>query len=148
VGPLLASEVGPLNVDIPIQPRSPGIVARSPTIEDVEVSAKAAKVAKPTGSPRPLGACCAGRPVFAAITVPCGPVCVQAVVEHQERQAKDPEGMLGPQLVVVVEVDVELLGEARHAQGGELPGGRVEVGEVVALTQAGPQLSGSCLWLP
>src|SRR4030095_8002393 len=34
-----------------------------------------------------------------------------AVVQDQERQPEDPEGMLGPELVVA-DVDVELLGEA------------------------------------
>ncbi len=40
---------------------------------------------------------------------------VDAVVEDEERQPEDPEGVLGPQLVVL-DVDVELLGEAVHRQ--------------------------------
>ena len=45
------------------------------------------------------------------------------VVQHQERKPEDPEGVLGPQLAVV-DVDVELLGEAVHGQRGELAGCR------------------------
>jgi hypothetical protein len=56
---------------------------------------------------------------------------VHAVVEQQEREPEDPEGMLGPQFVVL-DVDVELLGEALHRQRRQLPGGRVDGGQVVA----------------
>ena len=52
-------------------------------------------------------------------------------MQHQEREAEHPEGVLGPQLAVL-DVHVELLGEAVHRQRGELRGVRVDVGQVVA----------------
>src|SRR6266545_1171007 len=56
-----------------------------------------------------------------------GRFAVQAVVEHQEGKPEDPERMLGPQFVVL-DVDVELLGEAVNRQCSQLPGGRIDVG--------------------
>ena len=56
---------------------------------------------------------------------------VHAVVKDEEGQAEDPEGVVGSQFAVP-HVDVEFLGEAVHRQRGELSGGRVDVGEVVA----------------
>ncbi len=56
-------------------------------------------------------------------------------MEDQDREPEDPERVLGPQLTavdVVVDVDVELLGEALDGQGGEVAGGRVDVGQVMA----------------
>src|SRR5215472_12041745 len=44
---------------------------------------------------------------------------VYPVVEDEERQPEDGEGMLGPQFAVV-DVDVELFGEAADRQHGEL----------------------------
>ena len=52
------------------------------------------------------------------------------VVEHQEREAENPERMLGPQLALV-HVHVQALGEAPGGRGGELGGIRVDVGQVV-----------------
>ena len=46
---------------------------------------------------------------------------VDAVVEDEEREPEDPEGVLGAQLVVL-DVDVELFGEAMDRQGRELSG--------------------------
>jgi len=57
---------------------------------------------------------------------------VHAVVQYQEWQAEDPEGVLGPQFPVVVEVDVQFLGEAVHGEGGEVSGTGVDVGQVMA----------------
>src|SRR5829696_8650690 len=51
-------------------------------------------------------------------------------MEDEERQPEDPKGMLGAQLVVL-DVYVELFGEAMDRQGGELSGGGVDVGQVV-----------------
>ena len=53
------------------------------------------------------------------------------VVEHEKWQAEDGEGVRGVQLVIV-DVDVELLGEAVDGQCGEVSGGWVDVGQVVA----------------
>ena len=52
-------------------------------------------------------------------------------MEDEERQPEHPEGVLGPQLAVV-DVHVELLGEAVHRKGGELTRLGVDVGQVVA----------------
>src|SRR3954471_9183357 len=52
------------------------------------------------------------------------------VVQGQERDAEDPERMLGAQLAALDE-DVELLGEAGDRQRGQLVRGLVDVGEVV-----------------
>src|SRR5262249_53161073 len=60
----------------------------------------------------------------------CG-LAVHPVVEHEERQPEDGESMLGPQFAVL-DIDVELFGEALDRQHGELFGGWVDVGEVVA----------------
>ena len=56
---------------------------------------------------------------------------VDAVVEDEEREPEDPEGVLGAQFVVL-DVHVELFGEAMDRQGRELSGGGVDVGQVVA----------------
>ena len=47
---------------------------------------------------------------------------VDAVMEDEERQPEDPEGVLGAQLVVL-DVHVELFGEAVDRQRRELSGG-------------------------
>src|SRR6516164_4654645 len=60
-----------------------------------------------------------------------GGLAVYPVVEHEERQPEDREGVLGAQFAVL-DVDVELFGEAADGQYGELLGGRVDVSEVVA----------------
>jgi hypothetical protein len=52
-------------------------------------------------------------------------------VQDQEGQPEHGKGVLGPQFAVFG-VDVELLGEAADRQRGEVPAGRVDVGEVVA----------------
>ena len=52
-------------------------------------------------------------------------------MQDQEREAEHRERVLGPQLVAAG-VHVELLGEARHLQRGQLPRLRVDVGQVVA----------------
>src|SRR6266545_7147470 len=61
---------------------------------------------------------------------PAGWLAVEAVVEHQEGEPEDPEGMFGAQFVVLD--DVELLGEAWRGQRRQLPGVGVDVGQVVA----------------
>src|SRR5690348_5235516 len=68
----------------------------------------------------------------------CGSSCyggggfaMYPVVEDEERQPEDGEGMLGPQFAVL-DVDVEPFGEAVDRQHRELLGGWVDVGEVVA----------------
>src|SRR5262249_14363032 len=60
-----------------------------------------------------------------------GGLAADQVVEDEEGQPEDGEGVLGPQLAVVC-VDVELFGEALDRQHREVPGGWVDVGEVVA----------------
>ena len=52
-------------------------------------------------------------------------------MEDEERQPEDPEGVLGAQLVVL-DVHVELFGEAMDRQSRELSGGGIDVGQVVA----------------
>jgi hypothetical protein len=51
-------------------------------------------------------------------------------VEDEEREPEDPEGVLGAQFIVL-DVDVELFGEAMDGQGCERSGGGVDVGQVV-----------------
>src|SRR5215470_11540030 len=60
-----------------------------------------------------------------------GRFAVYPVVEDEKRQPEDRESVLGPQFAVV-DVDIELFGEAVDRQHRELPGGWVGVGEVVA----------------
>src|SRR5215813_3967479 len=60
-----------------------------------------------------------------------GCFAVYPVVEDEKRQPENGECMLGPQFTVL-DVDVEPLGEAVDRQHGELIGGWVYVGEVVA----------------
>ena len=52
-------------------------------------------------------------------------------MEDEEGQPEDGEGVLGAQ-VAVVQVDVELFGEAVDREHGEIFSGWVDVGEVVA----------------
>jgi hypothetical protein len=52
-------------------------------------------------------------------------------MQDEEGQPEDGEGVLGSQLAVL-HVDVELFGEAMDGQHREIPGGLVDVGEVVA----------------
>src|SRR6266566_560011 len=59
-----------------------------------------------------------------------GGLAAYPVVQDEERQPEDGEGVLGPQLAVAG-VDVKLLGEAVHRQHREIPGGGVDVGQVV-----------------
>ena len=56
---------------------------------------------------------------------------VDAVMEDEEGQPEDPEGVLGAQFVVV-DVYVELFGEAMDRECGQLIVVLVDVGEVVA----------------
>ena len=56
---------------------------------------------------------------------------VDAVVEDEQRQPEDPEGVLGAQFVVL-DVYVELFGEAMDREGRERSGRGVDVGQVVA----------------
>ena len=69
------------------------------------------------------------------------------VVQHQEREAEHPEGVLGPQLIAV-DVDVQLLGEAVHGQRREFPGDGIDVGQVVAgvreIAAAGQHQAAAC----
>ena len=70
-----------------------------------------------------------GAMVAAGGPAPSAPT--DAVVEDQEREAEHAERVLGPELPVV-DVDVELLGEAMDGQRGQLPGVGVDEREVVA----------------
>jgi hypothetical protein len=56
---------------------------------------------------------------------------VHGVVENEKWQAEDGEGVRGVQLVIL-DVDVELLCEAVDGQCGEVSGGGVDLGQVVA----------------
>jgi hypothetical protein len=56
---------------------------------------------------------------------------VYPVVEDEERQSEDGESMLGPQFAVL-DVDVQLFGEAADRKHREFTGGWVHVSEVVA----------------
>ena len=51
-------------------------------------------------------------------------------MQDQEREAEDPERVLGPQ-VAVLDEHVELLREALHGQCGQLVRVGVDVGQVV-----------------
>jgi hypothetical protein len=51
-------------------------------------------------------------------------------MQHKEREAENPERMLGPQLTLV-HVHIQALGESPDGRRGELGGLRVDVGQVV-----------------
>ena len=64
------------------------------------------------------------------LTARASGLAVYPVVEDEEGQPEDEESMFGPQFAVL-DVDVELFGEALDRQHREFPGVWVYVGEVV-----------------